>query len=122
MTDVSRSWVGVGHRSHLQRGTYPYPRRSRAFGRRIPTSTSSWSTTTAPTGPGTLPMNSPCRTSTSTSSIGPGKAGLGAAYIAGFRWGLGRDYEVLVEMDADGSHRVEHLGQTRSMRSKTTTW
>lgn len=39
------------------------------------------------------------------------KAGLGAAYIAGFRWGLGRDYQVFVEMDADGSHRVEHLGQ-----------
>ncbi len=39
------------------------------------------------------------------------KAGLGAAYIAGFRWGLGRDYEALVEMDADGSHRVEYLGQ-----------
>ena len=39
------------------------------------------------------------------------KAGLGAAYIAGFRWGLGRDYEVLVEMDADGSHRVEYLSR-----------
>lgn len=39
----------------------------------------------------------------------PGKAGLGAAYIAGFRWGLGRGYDVLVEMDADGSHRPEDL-------------
>ncbi|MBG6218264.1 dolichol-phosphate mannosyltransferase [Arthrobacter sp. CAN_A6] len=38
-----------------------------------------------------------------------GKAGLGAAYIAGFRWGLDRDYDVLVEMDADGSHRPEEL-------------
>ncbi|WP_026550379.1 polyprenol monophosphomannose synthase [Arthrobacter sp. Br18] len=38
-----------------------------------------------------------------------GKAGLGAAYIAGFRWGLDRDYDVLVEMDADGSHRPEQL-------------
>lgn len=37
------------------------------------------------------------------------KAGLGAAYIAGFRWGLERDYDVLVEMDADGSHPPEHL-------------
>ena len=37
------------------------------------------------------------------------KAGLGAAYIAGFRWGLERDYTVLVEMDADGSHAPEDL-------------
>ena len=37
------------------------------------------------------------------------KAGLGAAYLAGFRWGLARGYGVLVEMDADGSHRPEHL-------------
>lgn len=39
----------------------------------------------------------------------PGKQGLGAAYLAGFRWGLDRDYDVLVEMDADGSHRPEEL-------------
>ncbi|KNC19510.1 dolichol-phosphate mannosyltransferase [Arthrobacter sp. RIT-PI-e] len=38
-----------------------------------------------------------------------GKEGLGAAYIAGFRWGLERGYDVLVEMDADGSHRPEQL-------------
>lgn len=34
----------------------------------------------------------------------PGKSGLGAAYIAGFTWGLEHDYSVLVEQDADGSH------------------
>lgn len=39
----------------------------------------------------------------------PGKAGLGAAYLAGFAWGLERGYDVLVEMDADGSHRPEEL-------------
>jgi dolichol-phosphate mannosyltransferase len=38
-----------------------------------------------------------------------GKAGLGAAYIAGFRWALGEGYDVLVEMDADGSHQPEEL-------------
>jgi dolichol-phosphate mannosyltransferase len=38
-----------------------------------------------------------------------GKAGLGAAYIAGFRWALDRGYGALVEMDADGSHRPEEL-------------
>ena len=38
-----------------------------------------------------------------------GKEGLGKAYLAGFAWGLDRDYDVLVEMDADGSHRPEEL-------------
>lgn len=38
-----------------------------------------------------------------------GKEGLGAAYLAGFRWGINRGYQVLVEMDADGSHRPEEL-------------
>jgi dolichol-phosphate mannosyltransferase len=40
-----------------------------------------------------------------------GKGGLGAAYVAGFGWGLERGYDVLVEMDADGSHRPEELGR-----------
>ena len=39
-----------------------------------------------------------------------GKEGLGAAYRAGFAWGLERHYEVLVEMDADGSHLPGDLG------------
>jgi len=38
-----------------------------------------------------------------------GKAGLGAAYVAGFAWGLERGYDVLVEMDAAGSHTPEEL-------------
>ncbi|WP_033439944.1 polyprenol monophosphomannose synthase [Saccharothrix sp. NRRL B-16314] len=37
------------------------------------------------------------------------KAGLGAAYVAGFRWALDRGYAVVVEMDADGSHAPEDL-------------
>lgn len=37
------------------------------------------------------------------------KAGLGAAYVAGFRWGLAREHRTLVEMDADGSHAPEDL-------------
>ena len=40
-----------------------------------------------------------------------GKQGLGSAYRAGFAWGLERGYDVLVEMDADGSHRPEDLGR-----------
>lgn len=38
-----------------------------------------------------------------------GKGGLGQAYLAGFDWALQRPYEVLVEMDADGSHRAQDL-------------
>src|SRR4051794_18350179 len=37
------------------------------------------------------------------------KAGLGAAYLHGFRVALGRGYDVVVEMDADGSHQPEQL-------------
>jgi dolichol-phosphate mannosyltransferase len=37
------------------------------------------------------------------------KAGLGAAYMAGFQWALDRDYDAVVEMDADGSHQPEEL-------------
>lgn len=38
-----------------------------------------------------------------------GKQGLGAAYIAGFHWAIERGYDVVVEMDADGSHPPETL-------------
>ncbi|MFI9567321.1 polyprenol monophosphomannose synthase [Streptomyces rishiriensis] len=38
-----------------------------------------------------------------------GKEGLGAAYLAGFHWGLDNGYGVLIEMDADGSHQPEEL-------------
>lgn len=37
------------------------------------------------------------------------KGGLGKAYIAGFKWGIERGYEAMVEMDADFSHRPEDL-------------
>jgi dolichol-phosphate mannosyltransferase len=40
-----------------------------------------------------------------------GKLGLGTAYIAGFGWGLARDYQYLFEMDADGSHDPKYLPQ-----------
>jgi dolichol-phosphate mannosyltransferase len=41
----------------------------------------------------------------------PGKAGLGAAYLAGFAWAREHGYDAAVEMDADGSHQPEHLPQ-----------
>jgi dolichol-phosphate mannosyltransferase len=37
------------------------------------------------------------------------KEGLGAAYVAGFEWALDEGYDVIVEMDADGSHQPEQL-------------
>lgn len=40
-----------------------------------------------------------------------GKQGLGTAYLAGFRWALERDFEYIVEMDADFSHDPKHLPQ-----------
>jgi len=40
----------------------------------------------------------------------PGKAGLGAAYRAGFAWALERDYDRVAQMDADLSHPPERLG------------
>ncbi|HEV7212162.1 MAG TPA: polyprenol monophosphomannose synthase [Blastococcus sp.] len=37
------------------------------------------------------------------------KSGLGPAYVAGFRWAREHGYDVVVEMDADGSHAPEQL-------------
>ena len=39
----------------------------------------------------------------------PGKQGLGKAYIAGFRWGLARNYRYIFEMDADFSHQPRYI-------------
>ena len=38
-----------------------------------------------------------------------GKLGLGTAYLEGFRWALARDYQFIVEMDADFSHDPRYL-------------
>ena len=45
------------------------------------------------------------------------KDGLGAAYLAGFAWGLERAYSLLFEMDADVSHPPEALGRMIEMAS-----
>ncbi|HOD37940.1 MAG: polyprenol monophosphomannose synthase [Candidatus Marinimicrobia bacterium] len=39
----------------------------------------------------------------------PAKLGLGTAYITGFRWALERDYEYILEMDADLSHNPDDV-------------
>jgi dolichol-phosphate mannosyltransferase len=38
-----------------------------------------------------------------------GKLGLGTAYRDGFTWGIARGFELLLEVDADGSHDPRHL-------------
>ena len=38
-----------------------------------------------------------------------GKKGLGSAYIHGFRWALQKDYQYIIEMDADFSHNPKDL-------------
>ncbi len=50
-----------------------------------------------------------------------GKQGLGPAYLAGFAWGLERDYEVLVELDADGSHPPEVIPTMLAVLADDTT-
>ncbi len=39
------------------------------------------------------------------------KDGLGAAYLSGFSWALQQGFDVIVEMDADGSHQPEQLSR-----------
>ena len=41
--------------------------------------------------------------------INQGKIGLGPAYLAGFKWGLSRNFDYFVEMDSDGSHLAVDL-------------
>ncbi|OGY90095.1 MAG: hypothetical protein A3B30_03370 [Candidatus Komeilibacteria bacterium RIFCSPLOWO2_01_FULL_52_15] len=39
----------------------------------------------------------------------PKKLGLGSAYRDGFQWALAKNYDPVVQMDADGSHDVRYL-------------
>ena len=41
--------------------------------------------------------------------VRPGKAGLGTAYVHGFKWAIRRKYEYIFEMDADFSHNPQDL-------------
>ncbi|MGD2123362.1 MAG: polyprenol monophosphomannose synthase [Gemmatimonadota bacterium] len=47
-----------------------------------------------------------------------GKGGLGRAYIAGFKWGMERDYTLFFEMDADLSHPAEMIPAMIEMARK----
>lgn len=48
----------------------------------------------------------------------PGKAGLGAAYIAGFRWALAAGYSHIIQMDADFSHPPTQLSTMLALAEK----
>ncbi|RMG18223.1 MAG: polyprenol monophosphomannose synthase [Deltaproteobacteria bacterium] len=48
----------------------------------------------------------------------PGKEGLGRAYLAGFDWALARNYDLVVQMDADFSHDPAHLPALLSAAQK----
>jgi len=39
----------------------------------------------------------------------PGKMGLGSAYCEGFKWALAKDYDKVIQIDADFSHNPKHL-------------
>ena len=39
----------------------------------------------------------------------PRKLGLGSAYVQGFKWGLAKGYDFIIEMDADWSHNPADL-------------
>ena len=48
----------------------------------------------------------------------PGKAGLGTAYICGFKWALERGYDRICEMDADFSHNPADLERMIEMADR----
>ncbi len=50
--------------------------------------------------------------------IYPEKLGLGPAYLAGFNWGLERNFEYFVQMDSDGSHLPAQLVELLAESSK----
>ena len=41
--------------------------------------------------------------------LGDGRGGRGGAYIDGFSWGLAREYDLFIEMDADLSHPADKI-------------
>ena len=47
----------------------------------------------------------------------PRKMGLGTAYVHGFRWGIEKNFDALIEMDADFSHHPKYLSQMLTLLS-----
>ena len=66
-------------------------------------------TTTAPTAQAISLTTSPATTSKFLCCIAKAKAVCAVPTLRASKWGLERDYQVLCEMDADGSHAPEQL-------------
>ncbi len=49
----------------------------------------------------------------------PSKLGLGSAYIQGFKWGLARGYDFLIQMDGDWSHNPRYLETMLQLAQQT---
>ncbi|MFQ6616940.1 MAG: polyprenol monophosphomannose synthase [Fidelibacterota bacterium] len=49
----------------------------------------------------------------------PGKLGLGTAYTRGFKYALGRDFDVIVQMDADMSHDPQDIPRMVDLLSES---
>ena len=93
-----------------------------------------WWTTTRPTAPASSPTSWPREHDWVHVLHRPGKAGLGQAYIAGFRWALERDYSHILEMDCDLSHppaaipapaggrRGQRPGAGLALRARAAAW
>lgn len=58
---------------------------------------------------GTAKISSDMKLANFSQLSNPKKLGLGPAYLAGFNWGLQRNFEYFVEMDSDGSHLPSQL-------------
>ena len=65
----------------------------------------------SPDGTGQLADRFAARTARSTSCTAPARPAWEPPTSPGFKWGLDAGYDVLVEMDADGSHQPEQLPQ-----------
>ncbi len=65
----------------------------------------------SPDGTGTLVRERQAQDSKLHLLARAGKQGLGKAYLAGFAWGLEYGFDVIVEMDADFSHRAVDLAK-----------
>jgi len=49
----------------------------------------------------------------------PRKLGLGSAYVLGFKWGLAKGHDFLIQMDADWSHNPADLSEMLRLAEKT---
>ena len=47
------------------------------------------------------------------------KLGLGSAHLAGFRFGLDQDFDLILTMDADGSHDPKHIPEMLALLETT---